>query len=188
MPTKPTRSIKTTKPSKKPQETVPVSIQRATEERLVDKKVLRPPPNRLPYVIGLAAVAGIAAGAAILFYIYHSETPWEPYERPEIILPEEQELIDDLDNMGNPTSTSNGDTEETPPPAVTFQQVLILDTPTGFLNVRAGAGTNTAKIGEVSPGEIYDLVSENTANGGWYQIKLADGTVGWVTDQYARIQ
>jgi len=105
-----------------------VSIQRATEERLVDKKILRPPTNRLPYVIGLAAVAGIAAGAAILFYIYHSETPWEPYERPEIILPEEQELIDDLDNMGNPTSTSNGDTEETPPPAVTFQQVLILDT------------------------------------------------------------
>src|SRR3989338_5750686 len=174
MPTKPTRSIKTTKPSKKPQETVPVSIQRATEERLVDKKILRPPTNRLPYVIGLAAVAGIAAGAAILFYIYHSETPWEPYERPEIILPEEQELIDELDNMGNPTSTSNGDTEETPPPAVTFQQGLILDTPTGFLNVRAG--------------EVYDLVSENTANGGWYQIKLADGTVGWVTDQYARIQ
>src|SRR3989338_1390581 len=133
MPTKPTRSIKTTKPSKKPQETVPVSIQRATEERLVDKKILRPPTNRLPYVIGLAAVAGI------------------------------------------PASTSNGDTEEPPPPAVTFQQVLILDPPTGFLNVRAGAGTNFAKVGEVSPGEVYDLVSENTANGGWYQIKLEIG-------------
>src|SRR3989338_9486305 len=188
MPPKTPRTIKATAPRRKRTEQEGlVNIQRKTEERLVDTKIIPRKSSRLPYVVGIAAIAGIGAGAAILYYFYNADTPWQPYERPEIILPEEQEIIDQLDNMGSPSTTPTS-TPRTQPPVVTFQEVLILDTPTGFLNVRAGAGTGFAKTGEVSPGEVYDLVSENAANGGWFQIKLSDGTVGWVTKQYAKIQ
>lgn len=187
MPPKTPRTIRAAKP-KKPQDKVPVNIQRLSEERLVDSKILREKPSRLSYIVGIAAIAGIAVGGGILYYLYNSETPWDPYERPEIILPEEQDLIDELDDIGNPTSTPTTTPVEESPPAVTFQQVVILDTPTGFLNVRSGAGTNFAKLTEVNPGEVYDFVAENAGNGGWYQIKLSDGSTGWVTRQYARIK
>lgn len=63
------------------------------------------------------------------------------------------------------------------------QTVLILDTPTGFLRVRETVGGT--EIGKVNPGETYPLVDEQD---GWLQIKLKDGTAGWISTQYAKKQ
>ncbi|MBI2075017.1 MAG: PEGA domain-containing protein [Candidatus Levybacteria bacterium] len=68
-------------------------------------------------------------------------------------------------------------------PAVT--QVLILDTPTGFLRVRESSSLDSAEIARVSPGDKFDLISEEN---GWYQIKLLNGESGWVNAQYAQKQ
>jgi hypothetical protein len=69
----------------------------------------------------------------------------------------------------------------TPTPSI--QKVTILETPTGFLRVRASASVSSAQTATVNPGESYELVSEET---GWYQIKLKDGkTTGWISSQYA---
>lgn len=78
----------------------------------------------------------------------------------------------------------------TPPittPSVKLQEVEILETPTGYLNVRKGPGTNFEKIAQVKPGESYSLVSEDET-AGWYEIKLSDSSTGWVTKQYAKIK
>ncbi|MCL6096781.1 MAG: SH3 domain-containing protein [Patescibacteria group bacterium] len=64
-------------------------------------------------------------------------------------------------------------------------KILILDTPTGFLRVRADSSLGSAEIGRVTPGETYDLLNETT---GWYQIQLKDKTKGWVSSQYAKKQ
>ncbi|MCL5435224.1 MAG: SH3 domain-containing protein [Patescibacteria group bacterium] len=64
-------------------------------------------------------------------------------------------------------------------------KILILDTPTGFLRVRADSSLGSAEIGRVNPGETYDLLNETT---GWYQIQLKDKTKGWVSSQYAKKQ
>ncbi len=69
-----------------------------------------------------------------------------------------------------------------PTPTVSMK-ILILDTPTGFLRVRADSSLGSAEIGRVSPGETYDLLNETT---GWYQIQLKDKTKGWVSSQYAQ--
>jgi len=70
----------------------------------------------------------------------------------------------------------------TPTAAVKITQVLIGDTPTGFLRVRDNGSLSGAEIGQVTPGEKYDLLSETE---GWYQIKLKDGKAGWISSQYA---
>lgn len=61
--------------------------------------------------------------------------------------------------------------------------ITILETPTGFLRVRSTPSLGGAEIGQVKPGEKYQLLNEQT---GWYQIKLTTGQTGWVSSQYAQ--
>lgn len=60
--------------------------------------------------------------------------------------------------------------------------VLILDTGTGFLNVRSGPGVTNDIVGTVYPQEEY-VYTEHVD--GWYAIVLPDGKVGYITDEYA---
>lgn len=71
-----------------------------------------------------------------------------------------------------------------PSPSATTK-ITILQTPTGFLRVRETSSVNGREIGRVTPGEIFDLVEEVT---GWFSITLADGKVGWISQQYAKKQ
>lgn len=68
----------------------------------------------------------------------------------------------------------------------TTKKVKILETDTGFLRVREEATTASKEIGQVKPGQLYDLVEENTESG-WYKIKF-DDKEGWVSGEYASIQ
>ncbi len=82
-----------------------------------------------------------------------------------------------------PTPTKSASPSATPTPVKS--KVTILQTPTGFLRVRASASVAAAAVGQVLPGQSFDLVTEAD---GWYQIKLTDGTVGWISSQYAQKQ
>ena len=66
------------------------------------------------------------------------------------------------------------------------QLVEILSTPTGFLRVRSEPSTLANEVGQVKPGETYELVEEDTDTG-WFKILIAEGKEGWVTNQYAKI-
>lgn len=62
--------------------------------------------------------------------------------------------------------------------------VLILDTPTGFLRVRETNSVYSAEIGQVKPGESYQLVGEKDD---WLEIKFSspEAKLGWINSQYA---
>ncbi len=62
-------------------------------------------------------------------------------------------------------------------------KIIILDTPTGFLRVRETDSVSSAQVTTVNPGEKYDLVSEKE---GWFEIKLTDGKIGWISSQYSK--
>ena len=64
-------------------------------------------------------------------------------------------------------------------------KVVILQTPTGFLRVRDQASLGGNEIGQVKPGETYQLLDERTD---WFQIKLSNGQSGWISSQYAQKQ
>lgn len=71
-----------------------------------------------------------------------------------------------------PTTTSNL-------PAKPY--VTIKSTPTGWLRVRNKPNTSGEEVAKVNPKEAYPLLDEQS---GWTQIKLNDGSVGWVNDSY----
>jgi hypothetical protein len=77
-----------------------------------------------------------------------------------------------------PTPSTSG----TPTPSST-NSVMILNTPTGVLHVREGPSLSAAEVGEATPGKSYTIVGQEQD---WYEITLDDGTVGWVSSQYAR--
>lgn len=75
-------------------------------------------------------------------------------------------------------------------PSPTGQQagqktITILQTPTGFLRVRAEPSVNASESARVSPGDQFTVLEEQT---NWYKIPYADGKEGWVASQYARVE
>ncbi|CAN5189380.1 hypothetical protein BH09PAT1_BH09PAT1_4560 [soil metagenome] len=83
--------------------------------------------------------------------------------------------------VSTPTPTKTASPSATPTPVVS--KITILQTPTGFLRVRASNSVAAGEVGQVLPGQSFDLVTENN---GWYQIKLTTGALGWVSSQYAQ--
>jgi len=85
------------------------------------------------------------------------------------------------------TSTSpkpSGSTSPTKPPAKPY--VEILDTPTGFLRVRAEPGGSGEEVGRVNPGDFYSLLDEESVSSTpWYKIEYESGKEGWISGQYA---
>jgi hypothetical protein len=86
----------------------------------------------------------------------------------------------------NPDITNATATAASSSAVLPVAKVIILQTPTGFLRVRDQASLGGAEIAQVKPGEIYQLLDDQTT--GWYQIKLTNGKSGWISSEYAQKQ
>ena len=64
------------------------------------------------------------------------------------------------------------------------KEVVIKETPTGFLRVRQEAQAEAPEVGRVKPGEKYEVLSEIE---GWYKISFAEEE-GWISSQYATLE
>lgn len=83
------------------------------------------------------------------------------------------------DNLTNP-STASSSIEK-----IEIEKKLkIKDTPTGWLNVRGGAGLNYAIVKKVDSGSEFVYLNENN---GWYEIVLDDNNSGWVSGEYINL-
>jgi hypothetical protein len=80
-------------------------------------------------------------------------------------------------DLSNPVASVSA----TPSPTAVAIKITILDTPTGFLRVRENNSISSAEIAKVKPGESYELISEKE---GWFEIKLGDNKVGWISSAY----
>lgn len=93
------------------------------------------------------------------------------------ILPEKFNLIISVD-----LALSEADLTTISAPVVTqTPEVVVKQTPTGFLRVRDKASLNGKEIAQVKPGDKLVLLEELA---GWDKIKLADGTEGFVSSTY----
>lgn len=78
----------------------------------------------------------------------------------------------------------------TPTPKIKAKEgekyLVILETPTGFLRVRSGAGTENEEVARVKQGERYPYseVSENN----WYHIRYEEDKDGWVSGTYVEAE
>jgi len=60
--------------------------------------------------------------------------------------------------------------------------VVIKETPTGWLRVRAEPSTEAEEVAKVNPGEMYPYLEEE--KDGWYKIEYEVGEEGWVSGVY----
>lgn len=72
------------------------------------------------------------------------------------------------------------ETSAAPPPTEKVSRFLEANT---VLNVRTGAGTQNAQIGQVLPGRTYPIIGEEA---GWYAISFEGGT-GYVSAEYVTV-
>lgn len=86
-------------------------------------------------------------------------------------------------NLVSAVAPSASSSSAEPSPAVVIQKVVILQTPTGDLNVRESGSLDSAKISKVYPGDSFDLVNEKD---NWFEIKLQNGKTGWISAIYAK--
>jgi type IV pilus assembly protein PilM len=64
----------------------------------------------------------------------------------------------------------------------TATRIRIMETPTGWLNVRSGPGTSFAIVTRITPGEEFVVLEERDE---WLKLELPTLSSGWVTRQYA---
>ncbi len=82
------------------------------------------------------------------------------------------------------TSSASPKAKASPPPK---PYIEVLDTPTGFLNVRKDASKDAEILSQIKPGELYSLLDEQSAGGiVWYKITYDSDKEGWVSSQYAK--
>ena len=62
------------------------------------------------------------------------------------------------------------------------KQVLIKETPTGFLRVREEPSTSASEAAQVKPGDKFSVVEEQES---WYKIEYEQGKQGWISSEYA---
>lgn len=77
---------------------------------------------------------------------------------------------------------SEADLTTIPAPVITTTpEVLVKDTPVGFLRVRERASTASREITQVRPGDTLILLEELVD---WVRVRLSDGTEGYVSSAY----
>lgn len=93
---------------------------------------------------------------------------------------------DNFDQVITPAPVAPAETAPSPaaPAAPTGPQVLILASPTGYVNVRSQPSTTAAILGRAIPGETYPYVGQQ---GNWLEINFK-GANGWVITTYAKKQ
>lgn len=67
------------------------------------------------------------------------------------------------------------------PPITTTPEVVVKNTPTGFLRVRDKPSLSGKEIAQVKPGDSLILLEELAA---WDRVRLSDGTEGYVSSSY----
>ncbi|MCL4374343.1 PEGA domain-containing protein [Patescibacteria group bacterium] len=89
-------------------------------------------------------------------------------------------------NAGDKTaSASAGSSSSSSSAAAGSTTIVIKDTPTGFLRVRAEPSVEASEEAQVKPGDKFTLLDEQS---GWYQIKYDGKNTGWISGQYAEKQ
>jgi hypothetical protein len=68
-------------------------------------------------------------------------------------------------------------------PVSATAQVIIKNTPTGFLRVRNSASANGQEMGQVKPGDVLTMLEEIP---NWYRVRLSDGKEGYISAAYAQ--
>lgn len=92
-------------------------------------------------------------------------------------------------NTNTETLTSNSNplifnsAPSTPSPSPVLKVKIVLTDGSQFVNILQKADANSVKVGEAWNGNIFEVVGKES---GWYQIKLEDGSIGFIPASYVK--
>jgi len=116
-------------------------------------------------------------------------------ENQETLTPHVEEItppsVSEIISEEEPTKLNTEEIIDKPPvlddkPPIKDYATAIVSTQTHGLNVRSGKGTDTAIKTKVAKGSTITILEEDNGSG-WTKVKLADGTEGYVSTKYIRI-
>ncbi len=85
---------------------------------------------------------------------------------------------------GSNNDTSGGDSENDSEDDTTEESSEIGIVTTDVLNVRSGAGTSYSVVKQITKNTKVKILDSKD---GWYKIKLSDGTIGWASASFIKI-
>lgn len=115
-----------------------------------------PPPPVAPkrsYTLPLLAGGSVAVALAALFILMNTQKPAAPVKAAA--------PVEAAAAMPQPR----------------FNLAAVIDDPDGYTNVRAQPSTAAAIVDRVEDGEAFTTFSQD---GGWWQVRTADGKLGWM--------
>ncbi|MCL4353800.1 PEGA domain-containing protein [Patescibacteria group bacterium] len=86
-------------------------------------------------------------------------------------------------NLASPTQSNATPSANLQASSSAAPKVVVLETPTGFLNVRNKPSLSGSIIAKVKPGDKLDLINQEA---GWFEIRLSNGSSGWISGSYAK--
>lgn len=133
-------------------------------------------------IVVVSVVIGIIAG--IVFYAPHFLTSGISIPDKNEVAVEESTLDDSLISTSTTaTSTQTATTTSTTPVAL-VKKLRILETETGWLNVRATPSASGTRVTRVSPRSEYVY---KELKDGWYLITIDAKMEGWVLGEYVEL-
>ena len=157
------------------------------KEEIIIERTLQRFLSRKARLFGFLAVGIVALGLVWYWSYRPAVAPISTTPSPKVM----DNAIPPLvfpENQTENASSDQADVEKNqsaPPLVEQNQQVLITDTPTGWLNVPSRPRKTYPILTKVYPGKSYPLLQEAEK---WYKIKADLDIEGWVTDQYATKQ
>jgi len=100
----------------------------------------------------------------------------------------EDEILDEKTTpTAKPTVKPTAKSTAKPKPTINLDPpyITVLQTDTGYLNVREEPSTKSDILVKIKPGESYPFVEKN--NTGWYKIEYLQGEEGWISGKYVKL-
>lgn len=138
--------------------------------------------SRMPEFLAISTLVFVVLVGFSLWNInYVTARSYQPLPSPEV-LSETQETILEATPSATPEATATAEIKPEAKPETTL--TVKIGDGSSFVNIRQKPTINSDKIGKANNGDSFGLISFNS---GWYEIKLADGSTGFISKKYAVI-
>lgn len=134
------------------------------------------------FMVGLAVTGGYFWYTARLNSSLAAFPKHVVVEKPAQI-PELPAGVEPVSSIQASSSGVAGQATTSPSLAELPAKLVVLTTPTGYLNVRQEPSVSSRVLTQVHPEEVYPYTAHQA---GWYKIILPGPSEGWVSEQYVK--
>lgn len=169
-------------------------LERSHEDRDLTSKPDLPPlrdlkvRSKMPQFLTISTIGFVFLVSFSLWNINISAAKSEQPQPTPAVLSETQEATTSEVNLANPSHTSEVTSEATAEAVIKAEvkpeinlRVKIDDGST-YVNIRQKPSIVSEKIGQANDGDTFEFIS---LDAGWYEIKLTDGSTGYISAKYA---